>query len=116
MVGYKKIIENMVELEVSRFIEKQSGSKFASCVDGVTLSTDDKKLGYPRFELEMNVPNNTGVFQRNYLILGYVDDYGSVRICSVEFVRNIKKPGENDFRTVHEFLYGDDLKNFKFDR
>lgn len=113
MVGYKKIIENMVELEVYRFIEKQSDCKFVSCEDGVILSTDNKKLGHPTFEVEMNVSNS---IRRDYMIHGYVDSYGSVQICSVQFERKIKKPDDKDFHTVREFLHGDDLKNFKFDR
>lgn len=120
MTGYKKILENMVELEVSRFITKQSGSRFASfatCVDGVTLSTENKKLGHPTFELEMNVPaDRCSVMCHNYLITGYIDDYGSVVVCAVEFVRDIKKAGEDDYKTIHEFIHGEELKTFRFDR
>lgn len=114
MTGYKKIIENLVEYEVSKVIEQKTG-KFPSCVDGVTLSTDNKKLGYPTFELEMDVYSNS-IVKNNYLIMGYVSDYGSVVICSVEFVRNIKKAGEDDFHTVHEFIHGEELKSFNYDR
>lgn len=117
MTGYKKIIENMVELEVERTIEKKNSEvSYASCVDGVTLNTDNKKLGFPTFELEVNVHYKSSVIPHNYLVLGYIDEYGSVMICSVEFVRDIKKPGETDFHTVHEFLHSDDLDNFTFDR
>ena len=33
-----------------------------------------------------------------------------------ELVRNIKKAGEDDFHTVHEFIHGEELKSFNYDR
>lgn len=119
MVGYKKIIENMVEMEVENFIEKRNDRKyFAYPVEGsLELSTEDKNFGHPVFVLQVFVN------YRKYEVHGYVDDYGTVVVSSVNFDRDYVKDQERvdwyadeNVKHVHEFLYGDKLNEFKFDR
>ncbi len=116
MLSYKQIVKNMVEMEVSNFIEKHSENVFPTLIGEVTLSTQNKELGLPTFELEMNVPNKTNLLHHDYLISGYVSEYGSVVVCSVCFERKIRKNGEKEFKKIREFIHGEELKTFKFDR
>lgn len=119
MIGYKKIIENMVEMEVENFIEKKTeGKQFAYTVDdSLKLSTEDKNFGHPCFELKVSVS------YRTYEVHGYVSEFGSVIISSVNFDRDYVKDqnradwfSKDNIKHVHEFLYGDKLNEFKFDR
>mgnify|MGYP007013865844 CR=1 FL=1 len=112
MTGYKQIIKNMVEAEVTRFTEKKSG-KFIEVIS-VELSTDNKDFGNPIFDVEI-VVDFAGILKRDYLVHGYVSDYGSVVICSVMFTRHIRKDGETEFKPVTEFVTGKELESFVFD-
>ena len=113
MISYKKIIENLVEHEVTTEIEKKTG-KFPSMVGSVKLSTDYKKLGFPTFEIEMEVPVNS-VANHDYLISGFVSEYGHVIICHVSFSRTYQEEGSKPHK-VDSFIHGDELKSFNYDR
>ena len=115
MVGYKKIIENMVDSAVHHYIWERA----ERCVfpEKVELSLDNKDLGKPSFDALIKV----GFL--DYVLSGYVDDYGTVRICSVKFDRmRCTEKDEMGFWIdssavpVHEFLWGEKLDHFKFDR
>lgn len=125
MTSYKKIIANMVESEVCHYIEKRTEGKFQNgyhlfaspVADSLKLSTEDKSFGHPTFVIEVFVG------YRKYEVHGYVSDTGSVIVSSVNFDRDYVKDEERvdwyadeNIRHVHEFLYGDKLSNFAFDR
>lgn len=112
MTGYKQIIKNMVEAEVTRFVEKKS-EKFIN-VDSVELHTDSG-LSVPSFDAEVTV-DFADINKRDYLIHGYVSEYGTVVITMITFERVIKKSWETDFHKVNEFIAAEELKTFKFDR
>ena len=118
MVGYKKIIENMVELEVENYIEKRTEKNvFAYPVSGtLELSVEDKSFGHPTFKVEFMVK------YRKYEVHGYVNDLGSVIISSISFDRDYVKDQERldwyaDENVIHKhfFLYGEKMDQFKFD-
>ena len=113
MISYKKIIENLVEYEVTTEIEKKTG-KFPSVIGNVKLFNDNKKLGFPTFEIEMEVPVNS-VFNHDYFISGFVSEYGHVIICSVSFSRTYQEEGSKPHKVV-SFINGDELKSFNYDR
>lgn len=112
MTGYKAIIKNMVEAEVTRFVEKKSG-KFIE-VKSVELSTNSG-FDTPTFDVEI-VVGLADIIKRDFLIHGYVSEYGSVVVTSIMFDRMIKKANEEDFKKVSEFLVRDEIVDFKFDR
>ena len=101
MVGFKKIIENMVRHEVGEFVDKQSGEY--STVTSVSFDLD-KKVGNPVFHACVEVN------RRDYFIVGYVTDWGHVVMCSLRFERVI------DGKEHEEFFPGPFMNDFKFDR
>ena len=110
MTGYKAIIKNMVEMEVTRFVEKKSG-EFVD-VKSVEMFTNNG-FDTPTFDVELEVGLGK-IVKHDYLIHGYVSEYGSVVISSCSFTRKIRKEGEIEFKTVSNFLIRDELESFKF--
>lgn len=115
MTGYKKIIENMVECEVNCYVTKCHGG-YVPYPDKVTLELD-KEVGSPSFTAEITVSD------RDYVVAGYVNDYGTVLVCAVRFERDLVIDKDRDdwwardnIRHTSECLWGDKLKGFKFDR
>lgn len=116
MTGYKAIIKNMVEMEVTTYVEKKSG-KFIE-INSIDLITS-KDFDYPTFEVELIVGLGE-IIKRDFLIRGYVSEYGSVVISSCSFERTVVRFPLNselpETRMVSKFLTADELDNFKFDR
>ena len=110
MTGYKVIIKNMVEMEVTRYVEKKSG-KFIE-IEKTELSTTNG-FDYPTFDCEISVGLGE-IIKYDYRIHGYIDDYGSVVISSASYTRKFRKDGETKFQTVSKFLTRDELDSFKF--
>ena len=104
----------MVDLAVRKFVEQKAEGKFVTLTDNTLVVNLDKELGNPVFDVEVKVQQNR-VIDLDYLVSGYVGEYGDIRVCSVKFERTIKRDGETDFHTEHEFLHGLDLDEFKFD-
>lgn len=115
MTSYKKIIENIVESEVHNFVEKKNDD-FCRTVDGsLKLSTEDKQLGFPSFEIQIEVGYH------DYRIVGYVSEYGNVVICAISFERTYLEPDEEGFltqktRTERNFIHGKEIDSFEFNR
>lgn len=115
MVGYKKIIENMVDSSVHEYVENRIGG-YVGFPDSVKLELD-KELDHVSFEAVIKVKH------LDFTVTGYVDDYGNVNVCCVRFDRfRCTEKDENGWwidssaKHFHEWIHGDDLKNFKFDR
>lgn len=112
MTGYKAIIKNMVEAEVTRLVEKKSGKLVE--VNSVELFTNSG-FDTPTFDAEI-VVGLADIIKRDFLIHGYISEYGSVVVTSLSFDRWIKKADKEDFKKVSEFLVHDEIVDFKFDR
>ena len=56
-----------------------------------------------------------------YRITGYIDEYGTVHVCAVNFTRTYCKvdaegwPTGDETRTETKYIYGDALDTFTFD-
>ena len=114
VIGFKAIIKNMVESKIHDMVWKQA-DKVAD-VEGVEFDLSDKELGHPTFTATVEVN------WHKYIIHGYVDTYGTIRVCSITYHRMVcqRKDEHGDWITesakpVTKFVYGDALKGFKFD-
>lgn len=75
----KGIIQNMIEMEATRFAEKRSG-KFFNVVEGSFHFTNGNKDREPIFDVTIRQVCGW----HEYRLSGYVSDYGDVSICSAE--------------------------------
>lgn len=116
MTGYKQIIKNMVEMEVTNYVEKKSGK--AVEISSVKLTASDG-FDCPVFEAEIMVGVGE-ILKRDFTIRGYVSEYGSVEVSSCSYERTHGYLGLNDdevkTKKVFYFLVRDELDSFKFDR
>lgn len=112
MTGYKAIIKNMVDAEVTRFVKKQSG-KFIE-VNSVELNTN-KECDTPTFKVDIMVGLGE-LIRRDFQIHGYVSEYGSVEITHVSFDRMYQESVEDKPTTKNTFMMWNELKDFHFDR
>ena len=109
---YKTIIHNIIEREVRHFIEAKTNH---------FPFIDEKKIGTitekdcVMFTIE-DVRVSQGIHYNTYKIGGYVNEYGSVTICSVAFNRTYCDDNFKNERTEYSFIHGEELKTFKFDR
>ena len=109
--SYKSILKNMVEMSVDKFIEEKTGGKLYSVYQKIELYPGDKEFEYPRFNSFVSIQ------YQDYKIHGYIDKYGDINIVSIYYEEKIVVDfnTENErIKTIRTFVYGDDLKNFKF--
>ena len=107
----KGIIQNMIEMEATRFAEKRSG-KFFNVVEGSFNFTNGNKDREPIFDVTIRQVCGW----HDYRLSGYVSDYGDVSICSVSYSRTYcDKDGSNE-RNEMKFLHGTEMNLFKFDK
>jgi len=114
MTGYKKIIENMIEMAVIRFVERKT-THFVTTLSETLVLELDERIGSPVFNIKIEVTQNQ-IHDLDYQVSGYVSEWGKVYVSSVSFERTLKRNDEANFHTEHEFLTADKLKTFKFDR
>lgn len=118
--GYKRIIGNMVERGVVKYVENKADGKlaFAYPVEGtLKLSVQEKDVSYPLFSIDVTVKYN------RYSVHGFIDEYGTVYVTTVRLERDriidldrTDWHAEDNIRHVTEVLYGEKLEAFKFDR
>ena len=113
VIGFKAIVTNMVESEISNMVYKRGG-KFAS-IEKVEFDLTNKELGYPNFTASVKVDYN------EYTVTGYVGEFGTVNICCVRYERMVcQEKDENGWwitesaKHVTRFVYGDALETFSF--
>lgn len=111
MASFKQIIKNVVEMKAKGYAEKKTG-KFYEVIDG----TFDLKNGTNTTETMWNLEIKEMSGFHDYRLAGYVDDYGTVVICSVIYTRTYCDPDGSNPRTKTEFLHGKEMEAFGFDK
>ena len=109
---YKTIIHNIIEREVRTFIEAKA-RKFPF-IDERKISTRNEKDSV-MFTIE-DIQVSEGIHYNTYRVSGYINEYGTVRVCSVAFERTYCDVNFKNVRKEHFFIFGEDLKTFKFDK
>ena len=107
----KGIIQNMIEMEATRFAEKRSG-KFFNVVEGSFHFTNGNKDREPIFDVTIRQVCGW----HEYRLSGYVSDYGDVSICSVSYSRTYCDKDGSNKRNELKFLHGTEMNLFKFDK
>ena len=117
------IIKNLVANKVEEFIRKHASEDQYVFVNSneIVLSAATNEFENPTFSVNVNL----GRCLNHYRITGYINEYGNVFICSVQFERTYLKNNlpeyadwtkkENQEHKTFR-IYGEKLKTFKFDK
>ncbi len=110
---YKKVIENSIDMQIFKMLDKQSEGKYFD-IKKIEVTNEKEMLFVVYVEFKK------GIIPLNYEIHGYVSDYGRAVVTYISYSRTISKKKNNGEYTEPRKewfqIYGDCIKNFKFDK
>lgn len=106
---YKKILENIIRLNVEKYVKNKINKYFLE--QKIELKNDND-FDYPKFTSTITINH------QKYAINGYINDYGKVIISSIKYEYDYYKTCDDVLKgnKIHKIkiVYGEDLKTFNF--
>ena len=116
---YKGIIKNLVSSKLEKIVKERTGEYCFIDSESVLLTPGTKDFEQVSFRCTFEF-RGSRLVPREYTAAGYISEYGAVYLCSVAYERQFCKRLEDgsftDPKKKYYFVFGDDLKEFKFDK
>lgn len=106
---YKKLVENMVDYNVYKQVS--DASRAFVTVDDIRVA-GGKTSPNVYFNCTVKVIQYGAYISNDFRLSGYIGTYGEINICSIMYERFYLENGKTVEKSF--FVYGEDLKTFKY--